>query len=84
MIGLLKRKAKFMSKVHDTYEELVEELPWRLSMVNSRRPVMIFLDGLDHLVDPDLSWIPEQVPRDHAPYSNDDYRCLPMCCLLAL
>jgi WD40 repeat protein len=49
------------------YKELVKELPQRLALAKSDKPLVVFLDALDQLSDADhgrnLIWLPRELPE---------------------
>lgn len=55
------------STIPADYDELVRELPMRLSLIQPGQQLILFLDALDQLSDSDnarnLAWLPAKLPR---------------------
>ncbi|HJW75779.1 MAG TPA: AAA family ATPase, partial [Thermoleophilia bacterium] len=64
-----------------TYEDLVQQLPEKLALANTGKPLWVFLDALDQLSDANnarsLVWLPEKIPENvHIVVSTTPGECL--------
>eukprot|EP00052_Salpingoeca_macrocollata_P022411 m.194605 g.194605 ORF g.194605 m.194605 type:complete len:1707 (+) comp21792_c0_seq1:125-5245(+) len=83
----LKWQYDFERVVHEDYESLILEFPYRLRLATARKPLYIFIESVDRLHNVykpyDFDWLPKELP-EHARIVVSTRAVEPNSCVMSL